>query len=274
MYTELVPLPASGRIYVTARRVHLGDVDASGRMRLEAMARFVQDVATDDALEAGLSPADGVWVVRRLTMTFDGIPRYRDWIELTTFCSGTGPRWVERRTTLAVDGGATIEAAAIWVLLDPDSGRPLTLPPVFHEMYGETTGDRKVSGRLVHRDPPASDGARAWPLREGDFDVLDHVNNARYWEAVEDELVLAAPGRVPIAAEAEYRGAVERGEEVALVSRLRPLVETAAPDEAGVGAGGTGQAGAAELDLWLSSGAELRMSARVRLRGPADADPA
>ena len=60
MATEYVDLPARGRVFRADRRVHLGDVDASGAVRLEALARFLQDVATDDADDADLSEARGV----------------------------------------------------------------------------------------------------------------------------------------------------------------------------------------------------------------------
>ena len=59
---ELLPPPASGRRYSATRRVRLGDVDPRGRMRFDAIARHLQDVASDDAADSGL---DGGWVVRR-----------------------------------------------------------------------------------------------------------------------------------------------------------------------------------------------------------------
>ena len=42
--------------------MRLGDVDPSGRLRLDAIARYLQDVASDDAADAGL---DTGWVARR-----------------------------------------------------------------------------------------------------------------------------------------------------------------------------------------------------------------
>ncbi len=47
---------------------------------------------------------------------------------------------------------------------------------------------------------PPMRARRPWPLRTSDFDVLDHVNNARSLEAVEDELARCLPGRVPVRA--------------------------------------------------------------------------
>jgi acyl-ACP thioesterase len=56
---------------VTARRfsarrpIRLSDTDATGRLRLDAVARYLQDVAADDVLDAGWAPDEHIWVVRR-----------------------------------------------------------------------------------------------------------------------------------------------------------------------------------------------------------------
>ena len=47
--TELHPHTATGRRFTTTRSVRLGDVDPAGLLRLDATARYLQDVATDDA---------------------------------------------------------------------------------------------------------------------------------------------------------------------------------------------------------------------------------
>ena len=44
----LVPVPGRGRVYTASRRVRLGDADPGGRLRLDAIARYVQDVSDDD----------------------------------------------------------------------------------------------------------------------------------------------------------------------------------------------------------------------------------
>jgi acyl-ACP thioesterase len=44
--TELVERPTGGRVFTLNSRVRLGDVDRRGRLRLDATARFMQDVAT------------------------------------------------------------------------------------------------------------------------------------------------------------------------------------------------------------------------------------
>ena len=53
-----------------------------------------------------------------------------------------------------------------------------------------------------------------WPLRFTDFDVLEHMNNAAYWSAVEEELSRRRDLRPPMRAEVEFRVAVEPGADV------------------------------------------------------------
>ena len=249
MPAEFVDLPARGRVFRVSRRVHLGDVDAAGLVRLEAIARFLQDVATDDADDAQLSERRGVWVLRSTDLEIVRTPEYHETVELATFCSGTGPRWAERRTQVIGDRGARVEAAALWVFVDRDQGRPLALDDDFHERYGESAGGRRVRGRLVHAAPPDDAAWRPWPLRESDFDVLDHVNNARSLEAVEDAVARRLAGAVPTRARIEYRGTLERGDDVELASAAAADAEET------------------EVAVWLAVDGEVRVSASVTARG-------
>jgi acyl-ACP thioesterase len=234
---EFVACPPGGREIVRTRRVRLGDVTAGGRVRLDALARYFQDIAADDVDEAGVK---GSWVMRRMALRVDRALAFRDEIELRTFCSGTGGRVAERRTTLLRDASPAVEAVAVWVYLD-ERGRPAPLEGWFFDLYGNAAAGRRVTGRLRHGPPPATASARPWPLRATDFDVLAHVNNAASWAAVEDELDRVLHGRAPVAAEIEYRTAVDPGESVELRSTV------------------TGN----RLACWLTTGAEVRTSAMV-----------
>jgi len=66
--TELHDWSGEGRRYVAGRTVRLGDVDPAGELRLDAIGRYLQDVASDDAVGAGLPNALG-WVVRRTLLS-------------------------------------------------------------------------------------------------------------------------------------------------------------------------------------------------------------
>ncbi|CAN5125961.1 acyl-[acyl-carrier-protein] thioesterase [soil metagenome] len=212
---ELVDLPERGRRFSAERRVRWGDADRTGRLRLDAIARYLQDVANDDSRDAGFDPS-APWVVRRTLIAVDRAPRVGEMVTLTTFSGGHGSRWAERRTSLRGSEGGRVETAALWIFVDPASGRPARLTHEFHATYDEVAGGRAVSARLHHSEPADDAERRPWPLRATDLDALGHVNNAATWAAVEDELACRA--RVSVRAELEYPNAIGPVDAVELVT--------------------------------------------------------
>ena len=237
------PYPVAGRTYVTQRRVRLGDVTPKGRLRLDATARYLQDIATDDAIDGNYDDPHG-WVVRRTEMWVQQFPKYLDHLQLETWCGGVGSHWAERRTRVSlIDGNNTvaIEAAALWVRVDLQTLKPLALSDDFRTRIGEAAAGRKVSARLhVGRDlPPVIDSTPQvrQPLRFTDFDAIGHLNNAVYWEPLEEYLGGHRGRRAPMHAVVEHHRSVEPGAELNIaihelasrtVLRLRDGAETAA----------------------------------------------
>jgi acyl-ACP thioesterase len=210
--TELVPAPSTGRVFTERVRVGLGDVTPSGRARLDALARWLQDAAHADVLDSGLRD-EAVWVVRRLRLRAERFPRFGEGVEIETWASGGGSLWAERRTTVRGADGGLVEAVALWVHLAPDGARPAPMPPGFAEIYGPSAAGRRVRARLRHpAEPAAGNGARTWPwrFRAADLDLADHVNNAAYWAVAEEELGATDPPE-PFDAEIEHRAPGDAG---------------------------------------------------------------
>ena len=202
--------PAAGRIYAARRIVRSTDVTPSGRLRLDALARYLQTVAEDDVADSGLDEPV-VWLVRRCELRITTLPVMGERVALRTFCSGTGPRWAERTTTLACpDGQPMAQARAVWAAVRRADGRPSPLSAEFNAIYGPSAAGRVVSARLSHSRPgEGRNTSRDWPLRVADFDTAGHVNNAVHWQVVEDEL--AEVGWLPSVAEIEYQRAIMPG---------------------------------------------------------------
>jgi acyl-ACP thioesterase len=213
----LSPPPEAGRIHRAARPIRLSDRDAQGRLRLDAIARYLQDVAGDDVDETGWGAPEHLWVLRRIRV--DVIRPFLDdrAVELATWCCGLAPVAAGRRTSLVGDRGGQVEVDSAWVHLGPDA-RPARLDDTFG-VYAEAAGGRRVSTRLELSDPPVEASRTPWPLRVTDVDLLGHVNNAAYWHAVEQALARAGPDPArPVRAELDYRSPIDLGETVELVA--------------------------------------------------------
>jgi acyl-ACP thioesterase len=213
--TELVAQPSSGRVFERQLLPGVADATAEGRVRLDAMARWLQDVAYADWVDTGIED-QGVWIVRRTRIRVERFPRFGQRLTVGTFCSGIGRFSAERRTSIRGEGAA-VEMVALWVYLDPEAGRPMRFSPEFAEVYEESAAGRGANVRLRHPDPPESAHSEAWSFRASELDPAGHVNNSHYWVPLEESL---AGGTEPdsIDAEVEYRDPAMPGEVVLLRS--------------------------------------------------------
>jgi acyl-ACP thioesterase len=214
---QMVPLPAAGRIFRGSRPARLADADPSGRLRFDATARYLHDLSNDDTRDAALDD-DSSWVVRRTVIDVHVAARFLERLELATWCGGTGSRWAERRVSIEGAKGARIEATSLWVHVDLASMLPKRLGEDFLGLYGEAAAGRTVGSKLLLPGPPAEGcSSRPWPLRRTDIDVLEHVNNAAYWSALE-ELVGERPELVvgPHQGTVEFAKPIGPGAEVEL----------------------------------------------------------
>ena len=215
---EFVSAPSTGRTYEASAAVRLGDSSPGGRARLDALARHLQDVSDDDARDAGFGSY--TWVVRRTAIAVHAFPTYLERFALHTWCSGFGAAWAERRISAMGEHGGLVEAATLWVHLDSASMRPARMPEPFLNVFAPSaTVDgvvRKIPSKAQLPAAPSNAwaGGVPWPLRFADFDVLDHVNNAVYWAAVEQELADRRDLRAPLTAVIEHGEPIERGHDV------------------------------------------------------------
>ncbi len=215
--TEFLPPPAAGRVFTAGYPIRRTDVTPGGRLRLDALARYVQDVAEDDVADSGLHEGYG-WRVRRCALAIRGWPRQGQRLRLATFCSATGPRWAERTTTVTAGGADLIQARMLWVAVDPVTGESRQVGPEFHRLYGPAARGRQVSVRLSHPRPGPSATGRDWPVRASDFDTAAHVSNTVHWQAAEE--VLAGLDWLPAHAEMEYHHPILPGARLRLACQL------------------------------------------------------
>ncbi len=167
---ELEARPEGVRAYRQPQRPGFADCAPTGRVRLDALARWLQDVAYADVEDAGVAQA-AVWVVRRTRMRVNRFPRFGERFELMTFCSGLGRMWAERRTDItsadAAGEPADVQAVSLWIHLDPERWvpTPVTEPELAVYRRQGPMAERKVGHRLRHPGPERVQSEREWAFR-------------------------------------------------------------------------------------------------------------
>ena len=213
----LVPRPVDVRVFGHERRAGVAEVAPSGRLRLDSIARWVQDVAWADVDDAGLRELT-IWLVRRTRIRVRRFPRLDEYCALSTYVTGLGRMWAERRTDLVSAGrqAPDVEVSCIWVHIDPARMLPSPVHEVEIAMWtGPST--RPVKARLRHPAPDPAATAAAWTFRGSEMDIAAHVNNAAYFTPLDDELIVAVgadharePAQIDV--ELEYRTPAQAGE--------------------------------------------------------------
>jgi acyl-ACP thioesterase len=215
----LVPIPETGRTFRVAYTVRLSDTDATGRLRLDAIARYLQDAAIDDVQETGWGSPEHLWVLR--SVRIDVLTPFLADAEvgIVTWGSSFSALAAGRRWSLSGDAGGSIEVDSVWIHLGPDA-RPARIGDGF-DGYSQAAQGRVASTKLTLALPPIDGDRRLWPLRVTDVDRMGHVNNAAYWAAVEQRLAeVGLDPRRPLCARLDYRHPIDLGERVELAEHV------------------------------------------------------
>ncbi|WP_306228561.1 acyl-ACP thioesterase domain-containing protein [Dietzia sp. Die43] len=101
------PSPEAG--FSTRRRVRTGDVDPQRRLRLDSVARYLQDIAADNLDATGHARTDPFWIVRRTVIDVIEPISWPATVGLQRWCSGLSSRWANMRVRLTVEDSEASE---------------------------------------------------------------------------------------------------------------------------------------------------------------------
>ncbi|MFI5779542.1 acyl-[acyl-carrier-protein] thioesterase [Nocardia sp. NPDC051570] len=202
------PLPSCldlSRAFHEEWPVRLGDTDGDLRLRLDAVARYLQDIGYDHLTvvdEGDLHPG---WIVRRTVIDVVRPIEFGDRVHLRRWPSAVSNRWCNMRIRVDSENGGLIESEMFLIHVDIEAGRPARMSDRFMAPMLAATTEHRLRWRAALRECAAAD-AEVWPfpLRVTDVDRYGHVNNAVHWEAVEEVLA-----RFPDAQTLPYRVIVE-----------------------------------------------------------------
>lgn len=223
--SALPDCPDDAKPFETSWPVRLADTDGDQRLRLDAVARYLQDIGYEhlDAVEDGESHRG--WVVRRTIIDVLRPIEFGERVTLRRWCSGTSNRWCNMRVQIRGSSGGLIETEAFLIHFGEQSGVPTRMSERFlAPMLAHTTEHRlRWRPALTERMPaPGETGVQelGFGLRVADIDRLGHVNNAVHLSGLEEILadnadVMTVPYRTVI----EYSKPLLSGDQVRLRGR-------------------------------------------------------
>ncbi|SON61823.1 hypothetical protein MSIMFI_03342 [Mycobacterium simulans] len=218
----LVGVPGSGYVYQTGWRVATSDIDERRRLRLDGVARYIQEVGAEHLADAGLAAVHPHWIVLRTVIdVIEPIALPSD-ITFRRWCAALSTRWCSMRVRLEGSDGGRIETEGFWICVNKDTLTPSRLVDDCIARFGSTTDNHRLKWRPWLTEP-VQDGAEApFPLRRTDIDPFEHVNNTVYWHGVH-EILGQVPEleRAPYRAVLEYRSPIKLGEPVTIRSEHR-----------------------------------------------------
>jgi len=213
------PLPACpdlSRAFHEEWPVRLGDTDGDERLRLDAAARYLQDIGYDhlQAVEEGdLHPG---WIVRRTVIDVVRPIAFGDRVHLRRWPAALSNRWCNMRIQVRSENDGLLEAEMFLIHVDLEAGRPARMTDRFMAPMLEATTEHRLRWRAALRESAEAE-ADAWsfPLRVADVDRYGHVNNAVHWAAVEEALArFPEAQRPPYRVILEHAGPVMAGDDV------------------------------------------------------------
>ena len=168
-------------------RVALQPRDATphGTLALPALCAHLQDAAGAHAEALGVSQhtllmQEQSWVLTRLHIELDRLPRWDDTLSIETWPSGLNGPFAQREFVLRVEDAEVGRATSTRVVFDQAERRMVRPPRVLRTL---TLPDRPpaLPADIPNvKAPDSEDHTRAFRVRFHDLDLNWHVNNARY----------------------------------------------------------------------------------------------
>lgn len=194
-------------------------VSPAGWLHLHETSRLLQEVAAAHADSWGIGfeamrDRGLVWVLNRLHLRWDTLPRWRQVLTLTTWVGEMKGPLSDRYFRLTGPDGLWLGAAATrWIALNRDTGLPARVSfPHLPVRPGAPTYGLSFDSLPV---PTGLHPAATYALRFSDLDPVGHANNGAYlrWavDSYPDDFL---PAHRPVEARVHYLSSVQAGQSV------------------------------------------------------------
>lgn len=180
------------RVFSEKHKILADDVNMLREMRTSVFMRMLQEasIAHTEALGAGRDKTldrGALWVIVRVRAEISRMPEYDEKVVFSSWPGKTMhvlfPRYYE---LASADGEVLVRASALWMLMNEKS-RKMAFPEEYGVRLPAVHTGRELA---LPAGVPAANGEKTFvhPVRFSDVDINGHMNNSKYFDAIEDAL--------------------------------------------------------------------------------------
>jgi len=205
--------------------VHVYETGPDGRLNLHSFFNYLQDIASDHALQLGFGRDDLMkqnhfWVLSRIYSEMSFWPSWGETIILKTWPRGTDRLFAIRDFEARYpDGRPVARATSSWLIIDRDTKRIQRPDNNLTRLNSELMCEKAFPGNAMKLEPAGGNVRNTPPFHVtiSDLDVNLHTNNARYLKWVTDSYDLDfILKNVPLSAEINYLAESRFNESIAI----------------------------------------------------------
>lgn len=169
--------------------VNAHDIDMTGKMRVSAMMRYMQETAYRHMSGTGPSEAelraDGrAFMLSRIAMKIYAAPGHGDGFSVETFAEESRGISFGRTFFIRLGDSCAVEAKSVWVLYDLNEKRLLHIGDIEHRYGEEPPFSMDLPRRISVPDGAEMLNAGEHEVEYADVDVNGHMNNTVYADIV------------------------------------------------------------------------------------------
>lgn len=214
---RLSAAPDTGYVYRTSWRVATGDLDTNLHLRLDGVARYIQEVGAENLVDAGEAEEHPHWLVQRTVIDVVEPMEFPNDVSFSRWCSALSSRWCTMRVDLVGSDGGRIETEGFWIAINAKTLTPQRVSDTLVERFASTTDVHRLKWRPWLENPGELDEMMPFALRRTDIDVFEHVTNTAYWHAIHEVMALCPDVCTPpYRAVIEYRRPIKYGEDITI----------------------------------------------------------
>jgi len=180
------------------------DADFKGRVTLEALFHYLQEVAWENARSNNfgyefMQKEHAYWVLSKVRLELELLPQWNEDIKVQTWPKGGDGFFAFRDFLLHNEQGIFGRAASHWLIVDQQSKRPKKVNNYFfsneHYCQDNALPDATLAKLSIAKDLAETEEKR---VHFSDLDVNQHVNNATYVKWCLDALPMKRVKNCPV----------------------------------------------------------------------------